>query len=280
MRKKKIMKKILTLWFLFFFLLSPLASRLTASTGCNYPSSLDSWSDKVAGDFWTVADVNQARCAIEKLESTVRPTQYGGTGADFSATAQGNILYFSSAGVLSALPPGTSGQFLKTNGAAANPSWADAGRIVLKTADETVNNSSTFQNDDELSFSAASSSRYFVEAFLLTSDAANNLADWKFRYTGPAGMTAKLGVSGDSTTAGGTWGNVGTASAAPTLADEAGQVAMGSTGLTANQGIIIYAIITTAGTAGTINFQWAQFSAQVSDSKVLTGSFLRITKLS
>ncbi len=105
-------------------LLAPAAGM--ASTGCNYTSSLDSWSDKVAGDFWTVADVNQLRCAVEKLESTVRSTQYGGTGADFSATAQGNILYFSSAGVLSALPPGTSGKFLQTLGAGANPQWATA----------------------------------------------------------------------------------------------------------------------------------------------------------
>jgi hypothetical protein len=51
-----------------------------ASTGCSYPTSHDSWSDKIAGDFLTIADVNQFRCAIEKLESgPVRPTG-GSTG--------------------------------------------------------------------------------------------------------------------------------------------------------------------------------------------------------
>lgn len=53
-------------------------------------------------------------------------TQYGGLGGNHSATAQGNILYFSAAGTLSALAPGTSGHFLKTQGAGANPIWAAA----------------------------------------------------------------------------------------------------------------------------------------------------------
>jgi hypothetical protein len=51
-------------------------------------------------------------------------SQYGGTGGNFSATAQGNTWYFSAAGTVSALAPGTSGQFLKTQGAGANPIWA------------------------------------------------------------------------------------------------------------------------------------------------------------
>jgi len=47
----------------------------------------------------------------------------GGTGADFSGSLQGTILYFSAAGVLSVLGTGTSGYFLKTQGANANPIW-------------------------------------------------------------------------------------------------------------------------------------------------------------
>lgn len=48
----------------------------------------------------------------------------GGTGADNSGALQGVIPYFSATGVISGLATGTSGQFLKTNGASANPSWA------------------------------------------------------------------------------------------------------------------------------------------------------------
>jgi hypothetical protein len=45
----------------------------------------------------------------------------------FSST-QGSILY-RGASSWTALPPGTSGQFLKTNGASANPAWASVGGI-------------------------------------------------------------------------------------------------------------------------------------------------------
>lgn len=60
-------------------------------------------------------------------QGTAVATGYGGTGQDFSATAQGNIIYFSAAGTVAALGPGTSGQFLKTQGASANPVWANMG---------------------------------------------------------------------------------------------------------------------------------------------------------
>lgn len=49
----------------------------------------------------------------------------GGTGADNSSGAQGSILYFSATGTISILDPGISGQFLKTQGAAANPLWSN-----------------------------------------------------------------------------------------------------------------------------------------------------------
>lgn len=57
-------------------------------------------------------------------QGTAVDEQYGGIGGDFSSTAQGVVLYFSATGVVSALAVGTSGQFLKTQGAAANPVWS------------------------------------------------------------------------------------------------------------------------------------------------------------
>lgn len=55
--------------------------------------------------------------------ATAIATQYGGTGQDFSAIAQGAIPYFSATGTISTLTAGTSGQILKTQGASANPAW-------------------------------------------------------------------------------------------------------------------------------------------------------------
>jgi hypothetical protein len=44
----------------------------------------------------------------------------------FGSDAQGDVYYRNSSGKLARLGPGTSGQFLKTLGAAANPAWANA----------------------------------------------------------------------------------------------------------------------------------------------------------
>ena len=43
---------------------------------------------------------------------------------DVSGLAQGDVIYRNSASKWTNLPPGTSGRFLKTGGAAANPSWS------------------------------------------------------------------------------------------------------------------------------------------------------------
>jgi len=57
-------------------------------------------------------------------DSSATPAK-GGTGQNFSTTAQGSTLYFSGTGTVAALAPGTSGQFLKTQGTGANPTWTD-----------------------------------------------------------------------------------------------------------------------------------------------------------
>jgi len=75
---------------------------------------------------------------------TAVATQYGGTGQNFSGTAQGNTLYFSANGTMAALAPGTSGQFLKTQGAGANPTWdtvtvpAAANQTEMEAASNTA----------------------------------------------------------------------------------------------------------------------------------------------
>lgn len=53
----------------------------------------------------------------------VLPVTSGGTGN--STVTQGDILYASAANTLSKLSAGTSGQYLKTQGAGANPAWSD-----------------------------------------------------------------------------------------------------------------------------------------------------------
>src|SRR5215813_6352434 len=50
------------------------------ATGCNYPTTLDSWADKATGDFLTTGDVNSRSCAIEQLESRLNQVLNGRAG--------------------------------------------------------------------------------------------------------------------------------------------------------------------------------------------------------
>ena len=106
-------------------------------------------------------------------QGTAIGTQYGGTGSDFSGTAQGNTLYFSGAGALSALAPGTSGQFLQTRGAGANPIWADITAAGGWTDEGTFVRLTTFT--DNLALGTTSANVQSVATIAATSTAGTNL---------------------------------------------------------------------------------------------------------
>jgi hypothetical protein len=80
-----------------------------------------------------------------------------------TCTAQGSTLYWNSTGTPSCLAPGTSGQFLKTNGAGADPAWAT---FSLTASQLTMENNFRFIGNNAAANSAAQE---------LT---ANTLFDW------------------------------------------------------------------------------------------------------
>lgn len=61
-----------------------------------------------------------------------------------ASQAQGDILYASSASALARLGAGTSGQFLKTQGAGANPTWADVVAAATQAEMETATSTTTY----------------------------------------------------------------------------------------------------------------------------------------
>lgn len=69
------------------------------SSGCQYPTSLDSWADKIAGDFLTIADVNQFRCAVEKVQAgPLRPNDGSAAVPAYAfRTSAGAGMYLSAA---------------------------------------------------------------------------------------------------------------------------------------------------------------------------------------
>lgn len=143
---------------------------------------------------------------------------------------------------------------------------------VKKSADETVNNSTTFQSDDDLTFAVVANGIYDVE-YRLICTAANVGTDIKFQLSVPASCTYYIGSTGESTIA--SWG--ATVSTNSPAALSTTTVAAG--GLVGTFGVTLIATIINSTNAGNVVLQWAQNSAGASDTKILTNSFVKYYRI-
>jgi len=131
-----------------------------------------------------------------------------------------------------------------------------------KTADQIVNNSTTFVNDTHLSFAVAANEVWVMTFYLRV--VTNATADIKFEWTYPSG-TASVGGVWPSTTL--TLTDLSMAASASPLTALSMGVASSTDVL-----VVIPLHFINGVTAGTFQLRWAQNTANVSDTKLLTGS--------
>jgi len=194
-------------------------------------------------------------------------------------TTRGDIIY-RGASAAERLAKGTAGQYLQQG--ANDPQWASVSglaTIVRKTADETVNNSTTLQNDDHLLLAIAANEVWLINLFLLwTSPTAGVYLKTGWSY--PAGCSIKWGTEIQlASTNKAYWSSAVTTASKPALLTE---TSTWSDILGANDaidGVHLTAIVINGANAGTLNFQWAQATAAPEDTKVLANSCLIAHKL-
>ncbi len=132
---------------------------------------------------------------------------------------------------------------------------------VVKSADETVNNSITFQNDDELFFTCNANKTYSVLLNLfLSSDGG---AGFKTQWTLPTGATGSI-------SAGQLNSGVSQLTQDITISDS--HLVSG----TDQKILTFYGKIKTSSTSGVCQLQWSQNSQTVADTIVEEGSLLRV----
>jgi len=131
---------------------------------------------------------------------------------------------------------------------------------VTKASDETVNNSDTLQDDDDLVLPVDANSTYMF--ILAGSFVTNGTADFHIGWTGPASATMA-------------W-NETLSSSAAARAIGASPIVQGST---ADETIFVLGWLKTVGTAGNLQLQWAQGTATVVDTKLRAGSSLIAIKV-
>jgi hypothetical protein len=134
--------------------------------------------------------------------------------------------------------------------------------LIVKEADETVNNSTALQNDDELLFAVAANEVFQFEGVLVLSTAA--AADFQISFTGPAGAVGSFAaIYGDNVN--------------PDVATGSAVLGSGVTLLSAAVGrsVRFWGGIHNGGTAGNLTLQWAQGTLSATDTIVRAGSYIK-----
>lgn len=135
---------------------------------------------------------------------------------------------------------------------------------VLKTADETVNSSTTFQDDDALTFTCPANDKcvFTVRLFL---DGVHD-AQVKFKITAPSATTLRA------------YGMGGSSDDARAINQDNGFVDMrtyDTSGATHDDGCFeISGFVDSGASARTVTLQWAQVTSTAEDTKVLSGSWI------
>lgn len=200
----------------------------------------------------------------------------GGTGTSTS-TGTGSVVLsdsptFTGTPAAPTAPLGTSTTQLATTAfVQAEVATIEAQTTKYKTADETVNNSGTLQDDDHLTgFTLDTGAVYKVEGFIVMT--SPDAADWKanLSFTNTP-VDYWLGMNGMST-AGAHAGDLTGPSQADVFLDTATASTSGAE--------LIGFIRANASTGGTVKLQWAQLNATVGDTILKAGSWMTLTKIS
>ncbi|HET6504622.1 MAG TPA: hypothetical protein VFG87_28065 [Amycolatopsis sp.] len=136
---------------------------------------------------------------------------------------------------------------------------------AVKAIDQTVNNSAVLVNDSTLFLAVNSTATYEISGIIRYN--SGTTPDIKFAWTGPTSATFYWSCNGLDTAASGVTGTVSRQALA--IADTVG---IGGTGndLAAD----IHGILTVSSTSGNLQFQWAQNTANASNTIVRANSFL------
>ena len=139
--------------------------------------------------------------------------------------------------------------------------------FVRKTANETVNNSNTLQNDDTLLVALSANEVVAFMCFIIID--SGTTPDFQAAFTVPAAATLAWGQAGlaSQNTA-----SAFTYSVAVTVSGTA--VAMGGVGAGSPMSVMLVGTVANGANAGNLQLQWAQNTANASDTIVYANSWL------
>lgn len=167
------------------------------------------------------------------------------------------------------LVPFTAGQNITA--AALNAAF-DITRVAYQSVDQTMNNSTTYVSSTGLTLTIEASSNYLYESLIMFD--TNSTADFKQKLLLPAGATVRI-ARWSSPTTGTAIDSVVEHDAITVVEIASGGVAAGTVMSTRASGLI-----QNSTAAGSVTVQFAQNAANVSNTLLKTGSWIRLTKVS
>jgi hypothetical protein len=187
-------------------------------------------------------------------------------------TTAEDIVKAGASGVPARLAVGSNGHVLTVTAGAvgwAAPAGGSGGvEVVLKTADETVNNSATLQNDDELKFAVGASEKWQFDCDIYHT--TGGTVDLKSTWVGPSGSTI-------------IWSVLGKDAANAVLDTTAALAGATTTSMAGSTGVMFHqrhmGVISNGATPGDLQFQWAQNTQTASNSIVHALSNIRLVQL-
>jgi len=218
------------------------------------------WTAVAEGEYYGSVEYDGHRCFFHHLTERDDPT------LDQITRTRGDIIFRGVDGV-NRLPKGVAAQLL-TQGA-NDPVWADPSIlglsvIVPKTADETMNNDIGLQNDDHLFFAVLANTVWVITFLLRSTDAAG--ASLRVACTLPAAGAMYWVRSGDIAA-------LAAATDGMTPVDATVALRLNNGGAP-EKWHYLYCLYIGGGNAGTVQLQWAQFTAQVGNTVLLQNSYL------
>ncbi len=150
--------------------------------------------------------------------------------------------------------------------------------VAVKTADESVNNSTSLQNDDHLTINLGSSQRWAVEMFLHITQGALN-AGLTFDFSAPANTAGSyLARNYQSLGANDLNPSDNVLGSTDLTVDAVWDTQFQSTSANPNM-MNVWATVNTSGTTGSLTFRWAQRAGVANNTTIHANSWMKAVRL-
>ena len=271
-------------------------------------------SNVTAGDTALAADLNQYKEALEGTRD-FSPLMKAASGTDFyirmSNTGGGQFFKVQNSRAADALVVNSAGVVtpttLQITGLSA-PSDVTAGRLSYNTtknvlvygnasqvveiadgastnlavlgSEQTVNNTTTLTTLTDFTYALVANATYVAEFVLIYLSGTTPDVKFQWDISSVSGCTIEWGQTGASAINAAAPSGGGAITPYNSMPDQTQTMALAGQGTAADNKVVvpIFATIHNSSTAGDLRFQWAQNTADGSNTSLLVGSYMKITR--